>query len=157
MLERVRTAPSPAAAACLHFAIKFVQESSKERDRVLSYAKQLAKTLGVSEPAAAIIPFPASSEEHALELQAKLASNGLDVRAIRPPTVPPGGSRLRIVCHAWNRKEEMDELERNGLVLNPTKEDETRFDEAVAEIYHRLSQGEQGASNPDTSQTPEFN
>lgn len=38
--------------------------------------------------------------------------------------------------------EEMAELERNGLLLNPSKEDETRFDEAVAEIYHRLSQNE---------------
>jgi RNA polymerase sigma factor (sigma-70 family) len=36
--------------------------------------------------------------------------------------------------------EEMAELERNGLQLNPTKEDEARFDEAVAEIYHRLCQ-----------------
>ena len=51
--------------------------------------------------------------------------------------------------------EEMGELERNGLELNPTKEDETRFDEAVAEIYHRLSQREHGASHPDTSHTPE--
>lgn len=36
--------------------------------------------------------------------------------------------------------EEMAELERNGLDLNPTKEDEAGFDEAVAEIYHRLCQ-----------------
>jgi len=44
-------------------------------------------------------------------------------------------------------EEEMDELERNGLVLNPTKEDETRFDEAVAEIYHRLSQRDASSSS----------
>jgi RNA polymerase sigma factor (sigma-70 family) len=44
--------------------------------------------------------------------------------------------------------EEMEELERNGLNLNPTKEDETHFDEAVAEIYHRLCQRElPGASD----------
>lgn len=42
--------------------------------------------------------------------------------------------------------EEMGELERNGLTLNPSKEDETRFDEAVAEIYHRLCQREQQQS-----------
>jgi len=34
-------------------------------------------------------------------------------------------------------QEEMDELQRNGLDLNPTKEEETRFDEAIADIYHR--------------------
>lgn len=42
--------------------------------------------------------------------------------------------------------EEMGELERNGLLLNPTKEDETHFDEAVAEIYHRLCQSEERAA-----------
>ena len=43
------------------------------------------------------------------------------------------------------------ELERNGLTLNPTKEDETRFDEAVAEIYHRLCQREQPGASTDSS------
>ncbi|MFT7486876.1 MAG: RNA polymerase sigma factor (sigma-70 family) [Candidatus Paceibacteria bacterium] len=42
--------------------------------------------------------------------------------------------------------DEMSELERNGLLLNPTKEDETRFDEAVAEIYHRLCHSEERAA-----------
>jgi len=46
--------------------------------------------------------------------------------------------------------EEMAELERNGLNLNPTKEDETRFDEAVAEIYHRLCQREPGGTSTST-------
>jgi len=38
--------------------------------------------------------------------------------------------------------EEMDELTGAGLDLEPTREDDTRFDEAVAEIYHRLAQAE---------------
>jgi len=33
--------------------------------------------------------------------------------------------------------EEMEEASRNGLVLNPTKEGDQLFDEAIAEIYHR--------------------
>jgi RNA polymerase sigma factor (sigma-70 family) len=33
--------------------------------------------------------------------------------------------------------EEMEEPERNGLALNPTKADDALFDECVAEIYHR--------------------
>ena len=36
-------------------------------------------------------------------------------------------------------EEEWEELERNGLDLNPTKKDEATFDEAVAEVYHRYS------------------
>ena len=33
--------------------------------------------------------------------------------------------------------EELAEAERNGLALNPTKADDTLFDEAIAEIYHQ--------------------
>ncbi len=47
-------------------------------------------------------------------------------------------------------EEEWEELSRNGLDLNPTKKDETSFDEAVAEIYHRFSRS--GAS-PGSSNT----
>jgi RNA polymerase sigma factor (sigma-70 family) len=36
-------------------------------------------------------------------------------------------------------EEEIDELERNGLGASPTKEDDARFDEAIADIYHRMS------------------
>lgn len=35
--------------------------------------------------------------------------------------------------------EEMDEPQRNGLVLNPTKSDDALFDEAIADIHHRLA------------------
>ncbi|MEW6071185.1 MAG: RNA polymerase sigma factor [Planctomycetota bacterium] len=41
---------------------------------------------------------------------------------------------------------EWEELSRNGLDLNPKKRDEASFDEAVAEIYHRLSQRMEGGS-----------
>ena len=37
-------------------------------------------------------------------------------------------------------QEEMEEAERNGLHLNPRKRDESAFDEAVAEVYHRICQ-----------------
>ncbi|MDA1266504.1 MAG: sigma-70 family RNA polymerase sigma factor [Planctomycetota bacterium] len=37
-------------------------------------------------------------------------------------------------------REEMEEAERNGLHLSPKKRDESAFDEAVAEVYHRICQ-----------------
>jgi RNA polymerase sigma factor (sigma-70 family) len=37
-------------------------------------------------------------------------------------------------------EEEWEELSRNGLELNPNKKSEASFDEAVAEIFHRMSQ-----------------
>ena len=45
-------------------------------------------------------------------------------------------SVLQVQLHT---DEEWDELSRNGLDLNPTKKDEASFDDAVADIYHRLS------------------
>jgi 8-amino-7-oxononanoate synthase len=43
-----------------------------------------------------IVPIIAGSNEAALALQDGLAAAGFDVRAVRPPTVAPGTSRLRV-------------------------------------------------------------
>lgn len=54
-----------------------------------------------------------------------------------------------IATYSFTREEEQ-EAERNGLVLNPTKADDTLFDEAIAEIYHRqteLRRADEAASN----------
>ena len=86
---------------------------------------------------------------------------GRDVAAdlgISPPTVSRRLTAVRKLLRermfeVFSRysftDEEMTELERNGLDLNPTKEADSHFDEAVAEIYHRLCQAEggQGASD----------
>ncbi|MFT5284867.1 MAG: 8-amino-7-oxononanoate synthase, partial [Planctomycetota bacterium] len=106
------TAPPPALAASFAAAIDVVRTADAEREQTLRNARVLAAALDLPEPAAAIVPFPASGEEDALALQAKLNLAGLDVRAIRPPTVPAGESRLRIVCHANNTAAELDELTR---------------------------------------------
>ena len=37
-------------------------------------------------------------------------------------------------------QDELEEPERNGLALNPTKADDALFDECVAEIYHRQAE-----------------
>jgi dethiobiotin synthase len=41
---------------------------------------------------------------------AELREAALGVRAVRPPTVPRGTSRLRVVCHAFNTDEEVERL-----------------------------------------------
>lgn len=47
-------------------------------------------------------------------------------------------TRLEEVISTYSfTKEELEEAERNGLTLNPTKADDALFDEAIAEIYHR--------------------
>jgi hypothetical protein len=45
--------------------------------------------------------------------------------------------KLRQVITTYSfTQDEMEEPERNGLALNPTKADDAAFDECVAEIYH---------------------
>ena len=52
-----------------------------------------ASDVGEGSP---ILPIIAGGNESALALQAELFTAGFDVRAIRPPTVPPGTARLRV-------------------------------------------------------------
>jgi RNA polymerase sigma factor (sigma-70 family) len=50
-------------------------------------------------------------------------------------------ARLEEVIKTYSfTSEELEEAERNGLTLNPTKADDALFDEAIAEIYHRQQQ-----------------
>jgi 8-amino-7-oxononanoate synthase len=46
-----------------------------------------------------IVPVVVGSNEQALAVAAALRADGLDVRAVRPPTVPAGTARLRICVH----------------------------------------------------------
>ena len=59
---------------------------------------------------AAISSVVLGDARRAVEAAEALQAEGWDVRAVRPPTVPQGTSRLRIVCHADHREEEIDAL-----------------------------------------------
>jgi RNA polymerase sigma factor (sigma-70 family) len=49
--------------------------------------------------------------------------------------------KLREVISTYSfTQDELEEPERNGLALNPTKADDDLFDESVSEIYHRQTQ-----------------
>jgi 8-amino-7-oxononanoate synthase len=65
-------------------------------DRVLT-PDAAGNTAGPSSP---IIPVILGSEQRALAASAELLADGLWVPAIRPPTVPPGTSRLRVTLSA---------------------------------------------------------
>ena len=117
LLHRARTflfttAPSPAVAGGLTRAMELARDADGDRARVLSLATGLAQDLGLPQPAAAIVPLPVGEPEAAVTLAADLARRGLAVQAVRPPTVPPGGSRLRLALHASNTEAEVDDLAR---------------------------------------------
>jgi len=106
------TAVAPAVAGALVAALEACARADEGRARALALARTLAQRLGLPAPAGAIVPVPAGTPERALELTRSLAARGLWVPAVRPPTVPEHGSRLRVVCHAFNQESELDELAR---------------------------------------------
>ncbi len=59
---------------------------------------------------APIVPVVLGREERAIAASAALLGLGLWVPAIRPPTVPPGTSRLRITLSADHTDEHVDRL-----------------------------------------------
>ena len=99
------TAAPPPLAAAIDASLEIVEREPERRQRVTARAMQLrrrladagvAATAGVSQ----IIPVVIGGNEQAVAVAAQLQAEGFDVRAIRPPTVPPGTARLRISVNA---------------------------------------------------------
>jgi 8-amino-7-oxononanoate synthase len=74
----------------------------------------------MSRVVAPIFPVVLGDEATALEASRRLRARGFFVRAIRPPTVPPGTSRLRVSITAAHREEHVDGfIEALAEVLGP--------------------------------------
>jgi 8-amino-7-oxononanoate synthase/dethiobiotin synthase len=101
------TAPPPVVGAALARAIDLVACADAERETALGHARHLAEALGVARPAAAIVPFVLGGDERAVGVATRLVERGFDARAVRPPTVPEGSARLRLVTHAHNTADEV--------------------------------------------------
>lgn len=63
-------------------------------------AELLAAGLDLDGSASCIVPVVLGAPERALSVAEALRNDGFDVRAVRPPTVPQGTSRLRLVVRA---------------------------------------------------------
>jgi 8-amino-7-oxononanoate synthase len=101
------TAPPPAVAAAIEAALDVIAAEPERRTRLLSRASYLRERLGVSGTSQ-IIPVILGTNERAVEVASELQREGFDVRAIRPPTVPPGTARLRISVNANLSEEVLD-------------------------------------------------
>ena len=110
------TGISPHLAQALARAVSVVETSTELRQRAASnaeYFRHLAQTLRLpfsSNAMGPIIPIIVGDAERSLKVASSIQAAGFDVRAIRPPTVPPGTSRLRVVIHAVHELETLDEL-----------------------------------------------
>ncbi len=111
------TAVSPASAAIAEAAVGVMRDEPQLQARVRELARRIraeAARLGLAVPAgdSPIVPIILGSEETALAASARLMEMGLLVPAVRPPTVPRGGSRLRVTVSAGHGEEEVGRLVR---------------------------------------------
>lgn len=106
------TAPPPHLAAAVECALRLVDEEPWRRQRVLPLARFAHEQLTPDEEYAGsqILPVVLGTEQHALNIAQNLQQRAFDVRAVRPPTVPEGTSRLRISIHADHTEEQIAAL-----------------------------------------------
>jgi 8-amino-7-oxononanoate synthase len=98
-------APASAAAALAAVAVVRSDEGGRLRKRLAAHVERVAP----GHPSA-IVPVVLGDEGAALAAAARLLEHGLLVPAIRPPTVPPGTSRLRVTLSAAHTDEQVDAL-----------------------------------------------
>jgi 8-amino-7-oxononanoate synthase len=120
------TAVPPLLLYGVEAALDLLGAEPERRQRVCLLADQLrqrfkAAGLDTLESAGPIIPVVLGKSERAVAVAQRLQKKGFDVRAIRPPTVAPGTSRLRISVHADHTEQQIDQLA-----------------EAVAESVHKV-------------------
>jgi 8-amino-7-oxononanoate synthase len=109
------TALAPPIAAAASRAVQLVISEPQRRQRVLALAEMLRKDLrewggSVGDSCCQIVPLLVGDARAAVSLSRRLEKDGLLVPAIRPPSVPEGGARLRISVTAGHSEEDVSQL-----------------------------------------------
>ena len=110
LIQRARpfifsTAPPPSVAAALSASLDVIVAEPERRATLEARVARLHDALdthGLVFPCARshIVPVVIGDNDRAMAAAAALQAQGFDVRAIRPPSVPPGTARLRISINA---------------------------------------------------------
>ena len=93
------TAPSPLMALAVDEALRIVADEPARRERLWDLVATAARVLaphGVAVTGSQILPLILGDAARTMRVADAIQRAGFDVRGIRPPTVPEGGSRLRI-------------------------------------------------------------
>lgn len=109
------TAPPPAVLGALDAALDLLPGMDAERAHLAALGDRLRAGLaglGLDHGASStqIVPAVIGAEDDAMALSARLEEAGFLASAIRPPTVPPGTSRLRIALRAGHAEADVDAL-----------------------------------------------
>jgi 8-amino-7-oxononanoate synthase len=112
LVNRARThifttalSPADAAAALAALGVLLGAQGDELRSRLRAHVERVRP--GHPTP---VVPVVLGDEAAALDASARLLDRGLLVPAIRPPTIPPGSSRLRVALSAAHTADEVDEL-----------------------------------------------
>lgn len=108
------TGLAPAATGAALAALRILRAEPAFPDRVLAAASAIAAAAGVDEPTSAVVSVVLGDPERAVVAAAECLRQGLRVGCFRPPSVPPGTSRLRLTAHAGLSE---DDLHRVAEVL----------------------------------------
>lgn len=110
------TALPPLLAAALETSLELVEWEPWRRERVLALAARFRAALAglrvwrAGAGSSQIVPVVIGDDGEAVRVAERLAAQGFDVRAVRPPTVPEGTARLRISLNARLGEEDVDRL-----------------------------------------------
>ena len=112
---------SPAQVGAAEIALQILQSAQEKRRYLHEISRSFRKILNIEElevinTPSPIIPVLIGDPAKTLELRNHLLQNGIMVGAIRPPTVPPHTSRLRISLHTGVTTQTLEEL---GNIINP--------------------------------------
>ena len=109
------TAPSPVAAAAALEALRIMQSEPQRVERLWENAARINSSLsqmGFSVPDTVhpITPVMIADDAKTQAAETILIANGIFVRAILPPYVPPGTSRIRLIASAVHTEEQMERI-----------------------------------------------
>jgi 8-amino-7-oxononanoate synthase len=112
LLNRARsyiftTALSPSDTAAARAALSVVR--SQEGADLVDHLRRLVERVRPGHPSP-IVPIVVGDEDRALKAAAALLERGILIPAIRPPTVAPGTSRLRLALSAAHTDPMVDDL-----------------------------------------------
>ena len=94
-------------------ALDVIAEEPARHERLDRLSRRMREELAamgfdMSRVVAPIFPVILGDEPTAIDASRRLRARGYFVRAIRPPTVPPGTSRLRVSITAGHDEEHVD-------------------------------------------------
>jgi len=112
---------SPAQVGAAESALKILQSGQDQRRALQKISKQFREIMNLedqttNEHPSPIVPIVIGDPIRTLELRNYLLQKGVMVGAIRPPTVPPQTSRLRVSLHTGITEENLVEL---GSLIKP--------------------------------------